>query len=381
MAGWASLPSDLVRSVGDLLLATNDIDCYLDMRAACRSWRSATAKQHRAANLRLRPRRWVMLDEGDHNVDGRLFVNVSTGRFLRRRCIPLLRDHFLVTTSDGLLVLGDRNRPYYGTARVLNPLTGLSVSFAVEVPHGVSGPEFAAVGGSSEPTLVFFVDHGEECGDEVLCADPTSERFREQSLPGTVAPASVVAYAGDVYVACDNGAVYRGVGRVKRWHSEPIIAADTSPEAAKAWMWAACCCLVESDGELLLVRRSRGSSDVFKVDFERKALERVESIGGRALFLGDRCLSVNADKLPSVDGGSVYYTDGAQNIYRYDMKDGIEEEIPGFRARPFTLLQLLLAYCEDLPYGRECNDRSFVEPTKAVRPKMGDIDNDRCIVL
>ncbi|KAM0857954.1 hypothetical protein ACQ4PT_048139 [Festuca glaucescens] len=297
MAGWASLPPDLVRSVGNLLLATNDIDCYLHMRAACRSWRSATAKPRRAADLPFRPRNWAMLDDGDYNVDGRLFINVSTGRFLHRRRIPLLRDHFLVTTSDGLLVLGDRSRPFYGTARVLNPLSGSSFSFAMEIPHGVSGPEFVAVGGSSEPTLVFFVDHGEEWGHEVLYADPTSERVRKQSLPTAVAPASIVAYAGDVYVACDDGAVFRGVGRVKSWHSEPIIAADTSPECSKAWKWAACCCLVESDGELLLVRRRRGCSDVFKVNVEGKALERVERIGSRALFLGDRCLSVNADKL------------------------------------------------------------------------------------
>ena len=173
--------------------------------------------------------------------------------------------------------------------------------------------------------------------------------------------------------------MFRGVGSVKRWHREPVVAADTSPAAAEAWMWASRSCLVESDGELLLVRNGRGASDVFKVDVERKALERVESIGGRAIFLGDRCLSVNADKLPSVDGSSVYYTGGGESMYRYDMKDGMEEEIPGFRARPFSLLQLLLAYCEDLPYGRDCNDRGFVEPTKAFRQKMGD--DDRCVVL
>lgn len=41
-ADWSSLPSDLVRRIADCFLDTNDVDWYMDLRAVCHSWRSAT---------------------------------------------------------------------------------------------------------------------------------------------------------------------------------------------------------------------------------------------------------------------------------------------------------------------------------------------------
>ena len=57
--GWSSLPADLVNRVADCLLATNDLDCYTDLRAVCHHWRSVTAdpgsNQH---DPRFRLSRW-----------------------------------------------------------------------------------------------------------------------------------------------------------------------------------------------------------------------------------------------------------------------------------------------------------------------------------
>jgi hypothetical protein len=65
--------------------------------------------------------------------------------------------------------------------------------------------------------------------------------------------------------------------------------------------------LVESAGELLLVRHRDQALKVFRVDVEHKTLEEVKTLGCRALFLGgERCLSVDADKLPSVDADCIY---------------------------------------------------------------------------
>lgn len=41
--GWSSLPRDLVNRVADCLLATNDLDYYMDLRGVCHNWRFATA--------------------------------------------------------------------------------------------------------------------------------------------------------------------------------------------------------------------------------------------------------------------------------------------------------------------------------------------------
>uniref|UniRef100_A0A453GIM5 F-box domain-containing protein n=1 Tax=Aegilops tauschii subsp. strangulata TaxID=200361 RepID=A0A453GIM5_AEGTS len=65
-AGWSALPPDLVRRVADCLLATNDLDCYMDFRAVCSGWRDATDDPRSdPSDPRFRPRRWViLLDEG-----------------------------------------------------------------------------------------------------------------------------------------------------------------------------------------------------------------------------------------------------------------------------------------------------------------------------
>jgi hypothetical protein len=128
-ADWSSLPSDLVHRIGDCLLATNDIDYYIDMRAVCHGWRSATAVGPRAQGAAgaaadprfLRPHQWTMLDEepsdGDDDGEGgdaRLFLNLSTGRFLRRR-VPLLRDKILVAASCSSATIATRTAPASST--------------------------------------------------------------------------------------------------------------------------------------------------------------------------------------------------------------------------------------------------------------------------
>ena len=38
---WSTLPPSLVRRVGDSLLSTNDLDCYIHFSAICPGWRAA----------------------------------------------------------------------------------------------------------------------------------------------------------------------------------------------------------------------------------------------------------------------------------------------------------------------------------------------------
>ena len=132
MASWSSLPADLVNRIADLLLATDDLDCYMDLRAVCRGWRSSTADpKNMSLDPRFRPRQWAMLDEV-HQSDARLFVNAGTGRFVRRD-LPLLRRYNIVASAaGGLVVLAERSAPH--AARVLNPFTGGMISFVAPVP-------------------------------------------------------------------------------------------------------------------------------------------------------------------------------------------------------------------------------------------------------
>jgi hypothetical protein len=70
--------------------------------------------------------------------------------------------------------------------------------------------------------------------------------------------------------------------------------------------------------------RSKQDLKVFRVDVEHNLLEEVRSLGSsRALFLGDeRCLSVDADKLPSIDGDCVYMSQMSERRGRvYNLRD------------------------------------------------------------
>ena len=78
MADWSSLPGDLIIRIADRLLATDDLDYYMDLRAVCRGWRSSTADPKNDSR-RFRPRQWVMLDEV-HKSDACFYVNPATGR-------------------------------------------------------------------------------------------------------------------------------------------------------------------------------------------------------------------------------------------------------------------------------------------------------------
>jgi hypothetical protein len=137
------------------------------------------------------------------------------------------------------------------------------------------------------------------------------------------------------------------------------LVAQTSPdvdicieEEETAWSG-----LVESGGELMLVRLgSNLDLKVFNVNVEQKLLEEVKSLGGcRALFLGDRCVSVDADKLPSVDGDCVYISHfwpdhGTSTICVHNLRDDTMKVISSknmyrisyYLDRPFSLVQVLL---------------------------------------
>ena len=116
--------------------------------------------------------------------------------------------------------------------------------------------------------------------------------------------------------------------------------------------------LVNCAGELLLVRaptmECNGVVQVFSVDLENRDLETVESIGNLAIFLGDRSISVDADKLPTIEGNCIYYIGGGatpsqRGIWMHRLKDGKHEKlfkdvVHELRPLPLSLAQVLMNY-------------------------------------
>ncbi|KAM3335442.1 hypothetical protein ACQJBY_029740 [Aegilops geniculata] len=172
-AGWSSLPTDLVPCIADCLLDTNDVDCYVDLRAVCHNWRSATEDPRSdASDPRFHPRFWIVLDDdGAFQSDGcRVLVNTATGRFLRKQ-LPLPRHYYVViTTVSGFFVLADRSPPH--AARVLNPLTGAVVGFIAPLPRDASVAVFLFCGGTSHNLTVLC-----DSTRKYYTAVPESKRF------------------------------------------------------------------------------------------------------------------------------------------------------------------------------------------------------------
>lgn len=92
----------------------NDLDAYVAMRDVYSGGRNAIAppiqggKQGNIEILRVRPHRWIVLEEhiGEFNDGGvdRVLVDLSNGRMVKH-CISLFNDNVFVGSSNRLLIL------------------------------------------------------------------------------------------------------------------------------------------------------------------------------------------------------------------------------------------------------------------------------------
>ncbi|CAM0884982.1 unnamed protein product [Alopecurus aequalis] len=355
---WSSLPSELIGHIADCLLATNDVDCYMDFRAVCSSWRSAAEDPNsNPSDIRFHPRRWILVDEVFQS-DARLMVNTATGRVVRKD----RRYEVTATTPCGFVVLADLEPPH--AASVLNPLTGHMIRFKVSVPFDM-GISAAALSGGSSPDLFLLSDR---CY-EYYRANPDSSGFNLNEDEFLFLLLRLPVGGG----TCANGG--KGVVTplpidfpckvspvLERCAIDPskLFSYHTSGRFADlpGTGHTNHCFVVESSGEPLVVVMQQSRMKVFYMDTEGDELEPVKSIGHRAIFVGyRRCLSVSAD-IPSVAANCVYYvksTDSTLDIYKYDIEDGKDERVCeaidslnnatfSFASPLFTVVQPLSSY-------------------------------------
>ena len=113
--------------------------------------------------------------------------------------------------------------------------------------------------------------------------------------------------------------------------------------------------LVKSDGDLLLVLM-KNTPVVYRVDTQSRSLHPVSNIGSNAFFVNYiRCISVDTRVYPTLQPGSIYYTDlGYIREYSHDTKAWDEWPLRvdrignyGMRNehRPYRLEDVLAAHC------------------------------------
>ncbi|KAE8811208.1 hypothetical protein D1007_11956 [Hordeum vulgare] len=328
-ADWSSLPSDLVNRIADCLLASNDVDSYMDFRAVCTNWRSATNDPKNSADLRFRPRRWIVIDE-IFQTDARLLVNTVSGRIVRKE-LPLLRGFYFVATHGGFFVLAEKKPPH--AACVLNPLTGHMIRFVAPV---IYEEEVSAYVVGSSPTLILL---SHRTGMRYM-ADPDSECFTvhddTEDHHHDTFPMKRLAFNGTaVYAGSEQGSVVLVTrGRF----------------------------ILEFNGEVFIIHNEQCNRVDFKLDTERQVLEPMNSIGGLAIFVGPRrCFAVNAEKFPSIAANCVYYVESTFSnfdIYKYDIEEKKEERLS-------EAIDYMLGRCYllDLALGHLLNNlRSYPTP-------------------
>jgi hypothetical protein len=353
-ADWSSLPSELISRIADCLLATNDVDYYMDLRAVCGTWRSATADAKNNPDKRFQPSRWVVIDEVNYSLDAkcrtRLLVSTTTGRVLRKD-LPMLGRYYVVTTTPGgFFVLANREPPH--AACVLNPFTGYLVRFmAPMVTHEVDAA--AVYGPAAAPTLMLFCDSSRK----LYTATTDSGCFGvyeddRDNYPHIRLGLLGILCTGDSDVS---EKIFDLMLSFAVHPSEMLAVHPSTPGHTNR------CFLVESAGECLIVMKLQHGMEVFRMNTEKGVFEPTRSIGNQAIFLGYRqCLSVNADKFPSIEANCIYYLKTLAfsepcDIYMYDLKDEKEERVSAaintvnhvflFDAEPpFTIIQLLSSY-------------------------------------
>lgn len=161
---------------------------------------------------------------------------------------------------------------------------------------------------------------------------------------------SMVTYAGDVCLLNFTATLFKIVWSGDHWYAERLV--DTRFQNGSIY-------LVDSAGKLLLVQDGLVT---VSVNVEQKVLEPINCIGSCALFLcNNKCLSVDADKLPSIDGNCIYKSDwsfGRDTMcVVYDLSDGIDGyitgcglQVPGLESEmiyqgPLSLSQVILTSC------------------------------------
>nr|BAJ95127.1 predicted protein [Hordeum vulgare subsp. vulgare] len=366
-AGWSDLPPDLVRRVADSLLATNDLDWYMDYRAVCSGWRAATDDPRRAASdPRFRPRCWIVLEEVFLSEGQEIhLVNTVTGRFLRKILPQLGGYHAVTATHSGYCVLVEKGPRH--AARVLNPLTGVVIRFAAPVPLDVGVADLTFPHGSSVRLAVFC-----DSSRKAYSAAPHSKRFvRYKHKQQSAFDYFRKAVVGGAYASLSELSVVRelmiSLGKFLNYRvSTKVFSVDRPGHG-----YAIRCFLVDLDGDIGIVLKflnAHEAHSLFALQFDTDTgkLWRVKTTGRFAIFIGDhRCFSVDVDKFPGTEADCVYYTEhlgSSAHICKCNIRDNKIERI--YEAtdfvkqdkkfvlvadRPHTIIHFLSSYTINTP--------------------------------
>uniref|UniRef100_A0A0A9AYE0 KIB1-4 beta-propeller domain-containing protein n=1 Tax=Arundo donax TaxID=35708 RepID=A0A0A9AYE0_ARUDO len=364
---WRNLPSELTEEIATRLLRY-DVAEYLRLRAACKAWRECTGYSS-GLDSRFRPRRWIMLSSCD-GARCR-FLNLGTGACaqvdlpeLSGHRIESSTEGLLVLrekASDAIRLLNPLTRAITDLPPITAALRSVSPDWSEDWKTAYpSRIVYAGISDETSPPTVALFMRGQlwniayaKPGDErwALVDDkgwrtfPNQRVIRDGKALRYVWYLSAVTLRGRIYFATFQGNILklrlhprpRLVPLVKDqshhmiWHCDMLyhnvvsylVPADDNHSSMLMVRHYSGLDHLSPDEQRRMKRRKKTSLiklpgdrpgrynwhqlEVCKVDLAGKRLVPVESIGHRAVFVGDvACISLSAQRFPSVYGNVVY---------------------------------------------------------------------------
>ncbi|WVZ54439.1 hypothetical protein U9M48_005231 [Paspalum notatum var. saurae] len=411
---WASLAEDLVELIGWLVLAGDLLD-YVRFRAVCSQWNKSTLRPRGRGLVdpRFHPRRWMMLPEGHGlypghpNLGGYVrFFSLSTGRFVRVH-LPLLDDHVVLDSVDGLLLLHrDRDtticllHPFTGDIAELPPLSTLLPQMERypymtedcklrELRYYLTCGFCAAVTVSADGAITVMISLIRE--RRVAHATTGDQRWILSARELPLFLTSPVSFQGKMYAvspkSLGGNSVYicqidLPMSDAEDWTmitvEGPLVAAMDKVH------------LLECNSELMLVGfsdTSRAHLVVYRLpDLISGRVVPVTNIGEHAFFLGDRSLCVTSNKgFPSVLSNSItcnyrlpehnwpLETCGHRLIEHYHLGSGswslaIPKDNPP--VSPYTLVHHVFTCCYRSYWNKALMFHGAISPDWSVKPNL-----------
>jgi hypothetical protein len=335
------------------VLAVDLLD-YVRFRAVCPHWRSSTAspRGRGIVDRRFHPRRWMMLPEG-HGLypgHGKLrgfvrFFNLSTGAFVRVH-LPLFRDHCVLDSIDGLLLL---QRDHDTAARLLNPFTGDILDFP---PLETLLPY---VGSQTSQGRWFYIRHvnatsmnvsadgvvslmifGGSCWSKIVFATSREQRWRVSSY-FVDQYSSPLSFQGKIYVLrstdcyakpeiLEIGPPQLLQGKEELWMPPPRSIAKCPLPCSSDKTGINYPYLAECGTEMMVVSMTNNFNKLLVHRVADLMLGRavpVTRIGGNCLFIDRRKLYVSSKAFPTiVDDTIVFYSMQKRMLAQYHLSSG-----------------------------------------------------------
>ncbi|CAM0878747.1 unnamed protein product [Alopecurus aequalis] len=369
---WASLPGDLVQQIAWRVLA-GELHGYVRFRAVCTRWRSGTVRPHGrgVTDQRFHPRRWTMLSVGQPGHGRKLtirFFNLDTAIYVRVK-LPLLRNHRVLDSVDGLLLLV---RVRDTAVRLLNPFTG-DIAELPPLATLLTQGDIPDLGQPDERSRWFSitynisatVSHDAAGITTVMLAFPCLARVavatsndRQWTMSSWKFPIDVerISFRGNLYMVRNPSPTISQIFQI-----DPHVKAVGTRQPSPPWLVATCppdilssyIHLVDCDSEEIFVV---GCSNICYsrilvyqlADLMLGRLLPITSIGERAIFMEERTMCVSSKMLPTVMAGTVVYTDRRED----------RREESGYYARYHLLTGTRSRVVEPGPSSLNCNAMS-----------------------